>query len=108
MTDTDTAGEDGRNEPDLSKPLLSPPKGDVEDPSTEKAGSSWAFLYTSCFVISITTALVMIIGPFLPEEIESWGASKTMNGVVFSVYPFSMLVFSPLAAYFGKVELEEG
>ena len=49
----------------------------------------------------------MIIGPFLAEEVEDWGASKTLNGVVFGVYPFSMLIFSPLAAHLGKVELEK-
>ena len=105
-------------ESDEGRSLLSPKRddghGETKQPGPDPSDLTWgekavvlALMTSVSFSTNITISLVL---PFLPQEINSLGLpGQLLTGFVFAVFPFMILVLSPLcnvlARKLGRVPL---
>eukprot|EP00215_Chloropicon_roscoffensis_P006386 CAMPEP_0197508454 /NCGR_PEP_ID=MMETSP1312-20131121/29703_1 /TAXON_ID=464262 /ORGANISM="Genus nov. species nov., Strain RCC2335" /LENGTH=564 /DNA_ID=CAMNT_0043056209 /DNA_START=68 /DNA_END=1762 /DNA_ORIENTATION=- len=100
-------------ESDEGRSLLSPKHGhddDGPDPSDLTWGEKAVVLALMTSVSFSTNITISLVLPFLPQEINSLGLpGQLLTGFVFAVFPFMILVLSPLcnvlARKLGRVPL---
>ncbi|CAL4081506.1 unnamed protein product, partial [Meganyctiphanes norvegica] len=62
------------------------------------SNKQWLALFSMLLLCFTSFSTMSILAPFFPQLVERKGLSSSMNGIIFSVYAFVIVVASPIVA----------